>query len=1383
MNDANRRPPARLAVLSGALGLFLLWMVTHLGMLTATQNGWIRFALTLSFATMIILRPKPGRTAFPGYPGAHEPVLAAITGTACVLVGVIFQVQQAEWIGLLLMFWGCLRWALPRDYRQDLTLALVLLYWAHPLPGRFFGPMELALQHLSVRGAECLLLGLDIRVWADQFVLHTGFTTYEVPGWCSGMRTATTVFLLGAGLAILNRFKAWECALTVAVAVIQALVLNILRIATLVILVPRLFGINQAEFLHNTTGFVVIASVFLVYGEVRLWRRWRLHGAAGEPVGPEPDHQVAHPTDWLHVRRVRWAIALTTLLVAAGTAMVYRNGPRNRLAVLKDVATAAHDAGNFEEALLLTDAVIARSAADPEWTLKSLRLLLSLRRYQDVLSTADTMTDLSGNQAQERNVLRAYALMALDRVEDAAAIVRDLPESVRRANPRVAMILAVMAFRSEDTEGVTRNIPLAARWKPNLERIRLMYPFLRQHRQWQSIVATASPEPYTLPEPAFSAIEANMNLDQPARVASLTGEAVARWPGDPRILEPLFYLAAKSPDSAWEDRFGQQLRLVASRATDPGQLYEFFDKCFELGRPDLAWGLYRRMHDLDASHPALAMTVVRFGGQWFAFRRRSLGLASPTPMNTIDLRPFYQVGRNLAAWSPFCAWVPEGAALAAADPLPARQRFLDLALNQFKARRAQGELSIPLRYLYANALEQAGRWLECREELESLRRDHPEEERPVRVALSEMYERAGDWQGVYETLRGFIDDEQAGLTPLLRFGRACLNLRLNLIAFTAVQEIRARYPRSAQADALLAATLLQAGEPDEALQVLDSPRPRQTRELDMLRAQTLFHTQRYVEAEAFCHSALMARPPIHAGSPQPFMLPPAELAHMWHQFFIPSEAQFARNADVLKQNLATTSSPFLQGMMSTWLSCYAAGAQGDLAAISRWEQIGRDPVERALLLNQLTLLQCRFGRFEDARGSAERAVALLPACSPLWRWLIGLSGADAAVIAQARAACPSDSEIWLADLVARANTDPTRVMGLLTAPDSATTRYPAETVARAGEFLMRREMPAEAAVALRDATRRALGLLPIYVQGLRCALAEQDREWATECTKQALLNALHPPTSLYRKMVDLKMPETEPLTDIDMVEALKHLRQNEPDNVMWAQLLGYVRFKRGGWEVLDAYNQMDAALSGGATNRLTFTIAAEASRLLDNPGRAADILRRGAALYPEDLQILNNLAYLLTLLPDGLPEAQALLPRLQALAPDDPRVMDTIAAVAVAAGQVDTARAMIASLTAREPAGSPLWFRAQMHEAQLRAATNDITGAMEFLDNALGQSAAIPDDDVVAANRLIARWRDQSAGNTPPDTRPDRRVGTPLQLETLPMDDEVPVPDGEAEDL
>ena len=489
---------------------------------------------------------------------------------------------------------------------------------------------------------------------------------------------------------------------------------------------------------------------------------------------------------------------------------------------------------------------------------------------------------------------------------------------------------------------------------------------------------------------------------------------------------------------------------------------------------------------------------------------------------------------------------------------------------------------------------------------------------------------------------------------------------------------------------------------------------------------------------------MLPRPPLHADTRQRFRLPPAEFSSLWHEIALPSQTAFAQNAFVLSNNLDETTSPFLRDLMSLWLDAYHR--ESDLEP-SRWLAVGRDAAEEATALNQLTLLMCRRGRYDDAREAAAAATARLPTAPLLWRWHVGLSGSDDAVIAAARRACPDDPELLLAELTTRTLRDPAGIDPLVDRLiDQDLSRFSPETIARAGDFLRRQDLGAPGERLLRDATVRADGLLPVYLLGLDCALDIRDRKWATQLTIQAIGAALRPPHTLYRRLVDLKSAEGEPDTDFDMVEALKNLRQSEPENYYWAQLLGYVRYKRGGWEILDAFNQKNAALSGGVTNRIVFGVAAEASRFLGNTERAADILRSAVSFYPDDRVLLNNLVYVLTRTPQGLAEARARLPRLLAGAADDPRILDTATAVYVADRDEQAAQEAIAATLTMVETGTPLWFRARMHAAELAARggrAQDYEQAIETLRDALRACASLPDDDAVDASRLIAMWNDR----------------------------------------
>ena len=183
---------ARATVLGGVGLLFAAWVVLHIGRLTGTQNGMIRFAMTTVFALLVLLRKKPT----PGRAAAASPWAvgaAALVGVAGAVFGIVFSIHQVEWIGFLLLILACLAWALPARCSTDCVLALSLLYWAHPLPTQLFGPLKIQMQKMSVTGAEWLLHSLNVRVWADGMVLRTGPSIFEVPSFILASSGSTPI--------------------------------------------------------------------------------------------------------------------------------------------------------------------------------------------------------------------------------------------------------------------------------------------------------------------------------------------------------------------------------------------------------------------------------------------------------------------------------------------------------------------------------------------------------------------------------------------------------------------------------------------------------------------------------------------------------------------------------------------------------------------------------------------------------------------------------------------------------------------------------------------------------------------------------------------------------------------------------------------------------------------------------------------------------------------------------------------------------------------------------------------------------------------------------------------------------------------------------------
>lgn len=1359
----------------------LLWVAFHAPQFYGSQHGGIRFSLTAVFALLILFRrQRPTDDPLPDRTGPHGAWLAAaaVLGTTAVVAGLIVPIRQVEWIGLLLVTYGCLAFTLPRPLARNLPAALFVFYWANPIPSALFGALQTGMQHASVQGAEWLLHLVNTRVWADGMILHTGTRIFEVPAWCSGMRTATTVFILSLAVGILRRLRPAELLVFIGWSLAHALALNILRISAMIYFAPLLAGTAGLEFLHDTAGLIVIAGVLLVYIELLVLEHARHYRRRQrEMLQAARDGGLSeYPPFWHRFFRRRPVILVSLVVLVLGGLLIWRSRPYHRTMMYHDVVLTLRDSGDTTNARRLAAIVSDRLPADDlEWRFTAIRLDLIGGKPQQALDELDAMENLPTGMQLQRRILQAYALLWLGRLEEAVAIVTELPEYEQRRDPRVAMILAEMALRRGDAKAVAEHVITAGQWAPNAGRIRKLYPFLRVHRQWNALAATDIRVPYTDPVQAFSILEAFMHLNNVPRVAEITLEARELYPDDPRLLEPLYFMALLR-GSDWETRFRDHLFTILPAIEAPATLYEMLYKCFDLARPDLAWRIYRRLGEIDPDHPVLQLAAVEYGTRWFVFRRHYLGLSAGNARETIDLKPFAMLGAMLPGWRDLVESVPLGGTLAVADTVPVRKALLQQAIAGFATHEQRGTLSLDLQYLHAQALERAGRLDLARAKLDSIVNHHPQEAAAARELLSEMVERKGAWVQVYETLRTYLletpaagdvpggtptlddstrwppvpvairaDTERIHLPPLLRLGQTQMMLHLPLAALFTAREAERLYPYAPRAQALLADALLRIGEAEEALQLLGRPRVRSTRDLDILEAETLMATGRFTLVEGFRRSRLLPPVAIPPDTVQQTSLPPAELSLLWHRTQIPSEAEFAATATALRGNLEMAGEG-LRPLFALWLETWEhPGATTDIA---RWTATGRDRIEKATALNQLTLLLCRESRFAEALPVARAAVAVMPDSAHLWRILISLAGGDPEIIALARRFCPDDAEIWLADLVMR-----TRLAGAMPQTEADWTRvrehiaplideagrfHPAART-RAAEYCWRGGLRDIAALLTLTLAEDARGLLPASIADIRSALHVRDKRRALQSTSNAINASLSPIPALHENLVLLKSEDGAIDTDAEMVNSLRVLRKAEPRNPLWPQMLGYVRFQRGGWEILDAMFEMNTAIAGGATNRTPYLISAEVSRLLRHYDRAADTLRRGLVHHPGHPALLNNLAYVLAQVPARVPEAVAMLPSLETAAANTPSILDTIAVVYLRADQLEQARQTIIRMLNHADPGSPLWFRAQTHLAEIAWRQGKDQIAISMLEQLLKGSRNIPDDDILAANALFNR--------------------------------------------
>ena len=1348
----------RTAVFVCTAGIFILWLVWHVPDMIGTQNGLIRFVLSVLFSLLILFRPKGGAVFRGRRPGILW-VGATFVGMLAVVSGIVFSVHQFEWLGILLLLCACFSWALPVSFSHDVFLSMFVLYWAHPLPGHLFGGIELWMQKMSVTGGAWLLHVFNVRVWADGMALKTGVSVFGVPEWCSGMRTATTVFLLVLGIGILKRLRWYECAVAMLAGVSQALILNIFRICTMVVVAPKVGAGSGLGFLHDTAGLIVITAVFLVYLEISVWRGLKdRRRALKQKFRREMDNQLSQYPFCLHrLAKYKWVILALPLAGLLLAILLFKSRPYHRALMMKDVMILQRENGNLEDAERLGKLIHLTLPDDVEWSLEVIRLLVMRGKFEEAIEEIDDPVLAKNGYETEKKILKAYCLMGIRRIDEAETMINKLPRSVRENDPRAAMILAEMARRADDPDTVAKMIVTAARWRGNSRRIRVLYPYLRRYRKWSAIAETETGRSYVDMEQTMSAIEAYMNINEASVVANMALKAVERWPNDVRVLEPLFFMTIKRGTAEWEDMFVAQLIRSIAYIDDPDELNKLFGKCFRLMRPDLAWAVHCRISEIDPNHPVLYLSAAEYGDVWFVFRKRFLGIGSHYANDTINVRSFFLVGQELPAWRQLCRDIPMGRELAGDDVESARKNLRALALKEFKKRSEQKSLSLEMMYEYTRAMDMEGMTQEVRDWLQRVAAGDPLLQRRNRIIMSGIYEREGDWHKVYEVLRGHLADKHPHLSALRRLCKAQEHIRLGLASLHTARQAVILFPYSSISLEMLVSALIRNNMPEEALLVLCRPRTRYGSKLDMQEIRCLHKTQRFTESEKFCRSRMLPVVPVGDKERQPLVLPPAELSAMWRRISMPSEKAFAMNAEALRatgDEKEKSQSPFLKRIEVLWLEHYGrrdgAFARGGLEEeTERWLLSGRNKVEQATALNQLTLLLCRDRKFADARNAASLAVDLMPESPVLWRILLDLSGCDEGVLTSARKACPYDSELWLAEIVVRTQKErrsseegrvrePGWVVDMVSEAAKSKMYSPA-AMTRAGDYLLRGNMNKAAVIAAKDAVTRARGLAPAYLLGLRCAIAVRDKEWALDCAKKTIDSLLDPPAFLYEKLVQLKVSTEDIDIDGDMVDALTELREERPDDPRWAEMFGYVRFKRGGWEIVDAMHQMMSAMAANSTNKVTFVVAAESARIIGNLDQAVFILRDGLKMHPDDLAMENNLAYVLVQTEEGQNEALQLAVKLLGRAPKNASVLDTVATVYLRCGELKKSEKILLDMLGLTEKGEKLWFRAKMHLAEIAIENGEKPRARSMLELMMGQSRDIPNEDIVEANKLLQR--------------------------------------------
>ena len=1330
----------RLVFLS-VVALLGAWMAVHFGRLTGDQNGTIRFVLGVLFSVLILLRQKVAGDEW-SLSAAVVPVLAVV-GALLAVFGLVFRVNMAEWVGVLLLVFACLRWALPHTYTRDLFLALLLLFWVHPLPGQVFTPLQFGMQRLSVVFSEWLLQSLNARVWADGLLIYTGYRVFGVPEACSGMRTAVTVLLSALAIGILLRFRWYETVALLLLGLFQVLILNILRITLVVYFgadMPQEWSYNV---LHGTLAVFLFFAVMIVGFEAMYWQRRRRKFLHAPGPNDEPDDKASmFPRVWTVFFRWCWLILFLVLLVGGIVAALYKCRPEHRAQMIAEVVDGLKTT-NPEMAERAINEALQLEPDDADLQLERLRVLF-LRGQYDVVLQELTAIPLD-QRTVDHDMLRVQALNQLGRIDEAAALVENLPADLQAA-PVIAAIRAEFAVKKDQADVVAANVVLAAKSPRLVARVRALYPYLASRERWSAIVRSDVRVPFENPVQALIAITACLKMGSVARAQEILTESLAKWPGSPLFVSSLQAMSEVRPGSEWETRFVDAIRATLS-GMKTEDVAKHMEECFSLGHTDLGWVLYMRLATLDPHDPELHLAAARYSGTWLAVPARMLGVRAGTAADSIvDLGRFWPLTRHYEPWKSAWARVPFGRELSTGDPEDFRRLHTKLCYEEIERRRKAGPVPSRIERMLPLILAMGGQLGEAHQELSKLEQAHPDKRPELLLEHARLYEAEGEWENAYEALKSYMmSDEHPPVFVSIRAAEALLRLNMGACALGILEQAHDAYPEAVAVRSALVAVWSFYGFVEHALflavnepQLQDSP----------MTARLLYDTGRFKEAARVASVARTTLPDAGSGEGQSFLLPPAQWSIQWMGKTNFTDADYAGDISKQESELAQAGqSPFIKSVHQLKLNWLRARGQGNVSNMQAWRDVGRDRFEQATALNELTILLAKQQRFEEAGRVAREVVKLMPESSIVWRIAIALTQGDPEIVAAARAARPADPEIWMADLCVQMKAHgPGDWVAKEMRRVSQSTVYPAGTVVRAGALFLHTNMVAEASAAARYAIDTGRDLLPAYVLGLQCALRAKDNEWAMKCATRGAELAVEP-WAFLKVVVALKTATGS--TDSDLVHALEQLSTEFPDELSWRLYLGDLYFQRG--ETDSAFGVLAETIQKGSRKPLpvrSYLLGAEAARLQGRMDKAAVILEQARTVYTNDLAVLNNLIYVLAQDPRTLPRARSLLPDLLEGAKESFAFYDTAAVVALRSG--DAQKALEYSEKALNLMKKGSWGQTEviMNAAEIQFALGQFDRAQKSLEQIradVRRSAAVD----VRARELLNRIAEETGGKKP----------------------------------
>ena len=250
----------------GALLAALYWdVIPSMVDVWMTDDAYSHGVLIPPLAAYIAWMQRDEILAEPAQQNAGGLILTAL-GCVTLLLGKIgaeFFLSRISIViiltGIVLTFWGLRR-------LQRLLFSLILLATMVPLPQIVYNKMATPLQLFSSAVASSSLQAMGIPVYRDGNIMNLAEISLGVAEACSGLRSMSSLTVLGLVIGFFICRTTWARVLLVALAIPTAIFMNVVRIVATALMAREDPALAEG-FFHSFSGWIVFLCGFaILYG-------------------------------------------------------------------------------------------------------------------------------------------------------------------------------------------------------------------------------------------------------------------------------------------------------------------------------------------------------------------------------------------------------------------------------------------------------------------------------------------------------------------------------------------------------------------------------------------------------------------------------------------------------------------------------------------------------------------------------------------------------------------------------------------------------------------------------------------------------------------------------------------------------------------------------------------------------------------------------------------------------------------------------------------------------------------------------------------------------------------------------------------------------------